>query len=353
MRIGHVLGIHRVIEPEGALPQPSWRLDNSPELYDNELLIDVTTLNIDSASFKQMKEEADGDLEKVKEIILKTVETRGKQHNPVTGSGGMLIGRIKEIGKNHPALKEGFQIGDEIATLVSLSLTPLSIEKILSVHEKTGQVEIKGEAVLFASGIFAKLPSDLPKILALAVLDVAGAPAQTSKLVKPGQTVVVLGAGGKSGLLSLYQAKKQIGSNGKIIALEYGEEAIQQLKRLQLADEIYQADARNAPEVLRIVEQATNGQLADVTINCVNVPNTELSSILATKDEGKIYFFSMATSFTSAALGAEGFGKDVEMIIGNGYTKGHAEIALNTIRESIQLRDWFEKKYVLESDHNE
>lgn len=336
-------GLHRVIEPKGSLPQQAWKIDNSTKIHSTELLIDVDVLNIDSASFAQIKEEANGEENAIKEIILRTVNDRGKQHNPVTGSGGMLIGKIKEIGADHPAQREGLKVGDEIATLVSLSLTPLFIEEIVKIDPKNSQVFIKGSAVLFASGIYAKLPDDLPRNLALAILDVAGAPAQTAKMVKQGDTVVVLG-GGKSGLLALYQAKKQAGPTGKVIALEYDENTINSLKNLKIADEVYKVNAKSSLEVLEVVNLATAGQLADVTINCVNVPNTEMSSILITKDEGKVYFFSMATSFTAAALGAEGVGKDVEMIVGNGYTKGHAEIALNTIRESAELRAWFEKK---------
>ena len=71
-----------------------------------------------------------------------------------------------------------------------------------------------------------------------------------------------------------------------------------------------------------------------------------MSSILPVRDEGIVYFFSMATSFTRAALGAEGIGKDVLMIIGNGYTKDHAEITLEELRESEKLRKLFEAKYV-------
>jgi L-erythro-3,5-diaminohexanoate dehydrogenase len=82
----------------------------------------------------------------------------------------------------------------------------------------------------------------------------------------------------------------------------------------------------------------TDGRLADIVINCVNIENTEMASILAAKNSGTVYFFSMATSFTKAALGAEGVGKDVTMIIGNGYCKGHAEIALQILRECEGLR---------------
>ena len=39
-------------------------------------------------------------------------------------------------------------------------------------------------------------------------------------------------------------------------------------------------------------------------------------------------------------------GKDIDMIIGNGYTKGHDKITLQEIRENPAIREVFEKKYV-------
>jgi L-erythro-3,5-diaminohexanoate dehydrogenase len=343
--MGSKYGTHRVIEPEGVLPQPADKIDNSMELYDNEILIDVKTLNIDSASFTQIKEEAGGKKEKIAEIMQRIVYDRGKHHNPVTGSGGMLVGVVKEIG---PALEDkiDLQVGDKIATLVSLSLTPLVIDEILEIRSETDQVDIKGQAILFESGIYAKLPEDMPQNLALAVLDVAGAPAQTAKLVEPGDNVLIVGGGGKSGILCLHEARKRVGVTGKVIALEYSEEGCQRVKDLGLADEVIQGDATRAPEVLKEVKKATDGDLVDLTINCVNIPKTEMSCILATKDDGQVYFFSMATSFTAAALGAEGVGKDTDMIIGNGYTKGHAQIALQVLRENEQIKELFERIYV-------
>ncbi len=344
MKKGNKFGTHRVIEPQGLLPQPAEKIDNTMELYDNEILIDVKTLNIDSASFTQIKNQAGGDVDKIKEIMLGIVEKRGKHHNPVTGSGGMLIGTIKEIG---PALegKTDLKVGDKIATLVSLSLTPLKIEEIVEVRKDIDQVDIKGQAILFESGIYAKLPSDIPENLALSVLDVAGAPAQTRKLVKKGDTVLVVGGAGKSGTLCLYEARKQAGPDANIICLAHSEKTIQLAKEMGFANEYIVADATKPVEVYEKVYAATNGEMTDVTINCVNVPDTEMSCILATKAEGVIYFFSMATSFTSAALGAEGVGMDTTMIIGNGYAKNHANIALDIVRESEKIRKAYTELY--------
>ncbi len=343
-KTGCSLGTHRVLEPKGVLPQPALKVDNRMEIYDNEILVDVQTLNIDSASFTQIKDQAGKDPEKIKEIMLKIVEERGKHQNPVTGSGGMLIGTVRKIGsalKGQRDIKEG----DKIATLVSLSLTPLVIEEITEIRMDIDQVDIKGKAILFESGIYAKLPQDLPENLALSVLDVAGAPAQTAKLVQPGHRVVVIGGAGKSGMLCLYEAKKRAGITGQVICLAHSEKSIERPKSLGLADKYVAVDATDALAVKNAIEQLTDGEMADVVINCVNVNNTEMGSILAAKTDGLVYFFSMATNFTKAALGAEGVGRDTTMIIGNGYTKGHAEISLQILRESDELRKVYQELY--------
>jgi L-erythro-3,5-diaminohexanoate dehydrogenase len=345
MKHGSPYGTHRVIEPLGVLPQGAWKIDNTMEMCDNEILIDVSALNIDSASFTQIKKQAEGDVAKVETIVRDIVAQRGKHHNPVTGSGGMLIGTIAEIGTALTG-KIDLEVGDKIATLVSLSLTPLRIDAIRAIHMERDQIDIEGKAILFETGLYAKLPADIPEKTALAILDVAGAPAQTTRLVHSGDTVVVIGGGGKSGTLCVYEARKRAGPTGCVIGVSPFAKDCQRMQELGWADHALQVDATNALALMEAVSNVTQGRLADVVINCVNIPNTEMGSILATRQHGKIYFFSMATSFTAAALGAEGVGKDVEMIVGNGYAQGHAEHALNLLRESPRLRQLFEELYV-------
>ena len=345
MKKGNKYGIHRVLEPQGILPQPANKLDNNmDEIYDNEILIDVQTLNIDSASFTEISRRCDGDIEKIKETMMWIVETQGKHRNPWTGSGGMLLGTVEKIG-DAIADKIDLKVGDKIATLVSLSLTPLRIDEILEVRPDVDQVDIKGKAILFESGIYAKIPADLPEKLALSALDVAGAPAQTAKLVKPGDTVLIIGAGGKSGMLCCYEAKKRAGVTGKVIGLCHSQKSTERLQKLGFCDVVFSADATDSVAVLNKIEELTKGEMCDITINNVNIEATEMTSILCTKNTGIVYFFSMATSFTKAALGAEGVGSDVTMIMGNGYTKGHAEITLQELRECEELRKVFTELY--------
>ncbi len=248
----------------------------------------------------------------------------------------MLLGVVEKIGEALEG-KIDLKVGDKIATLVSLSLTPLRIDKIKDIRPDIDQVDIDGKAILFESGIYARIPDDIPETLALSALDVAGAPAQTAKLVKPGDTVLIIGAGGKSGMLCSYEARKRAGVTGKVIGLCHSERSTKRMQDLGFCDHVFSADATQPVAVLEKIQELTKGQLCDITINNVNIP--------CTKDTGMVYFFSMATSFTKAALGAEGVGSDVTMIVGNGYTKGHAEITLQLLRESDKLRKIFTELY--------
>ncbi|MBP7462211.1 MAG: zinc-binding dehydrogenase [Candidatus Delongbacteria bacterium] len=344
--MGCRFGSHRVMEPAGVLPQPAWRISNDMTIYDNEILLDVIRLNIDSASFHQIIQEVGRDEKRVADRMMAIVGDRGKMHNPSTGSGGMLIGQVVQIGS---ALenKIDLSIGDRISTLVSLSLTPLSIRSIKRVLLNQEQVEIDGQAILFESGVYAKLPNDMSETLALSILDVAGAPAQTARLAKKGDTIFILGAGGKSGLLCTAMARKMIGREGTIIGLVHSRKSLDTAGELNMCDHLIQGNATDALFIHKQLDRLTHGAMADLVINCVNVPDTEMSSILACRNRGTVYFFSMATSFTKAALGAEGIGYDIDMIIGNGYCHDHAAISLQIVREFPVLQKIFNEKYAI------
>ena len=340
---GNPYGSHRVIMPKGLLPQAADKVDNNPEIYDNEILIDVIALQPTATAFGRIRSECGGDVEKIKAEIMKIVEDRGKFQDPVSKSGGILIGRIKEIGKDLEG-KTSAEVGDKIATLVSLSLTPLKIYEIERIDTDTEQVYCRADAILFETGIYTKLPEDLGEQLSLAMMDVAGAPAQVAVHAKPGDVVVVEGAG-KAGILCLAEAKRRVAPTGTVVCMEYSAEQCRIVKKLGIADVIINANGQKPLESYDKYMKAMNGRLADFCVNTVSVPNTELSTIMVTKDEGMIYFFSMSTDFVKASLGAEGIKKCVPMLIGNGYYPGHAEIAFDIVRQNKKVRKYFEDRY--------
>ena len=336
-------GTNRVIEPKGALPQPAIKVDNTPVIYSNELLIDVTILNITSTAFSRMKRLFGEDKAKIAEEVKRIVNERGKFQCPETGSGGILIGTVAEIGKDHPGNAD-LKPGDRISTLASLTLTPLFIEEVLDIDIKTDQVFIKGKAILFESAIYAKIPDDISEKISVAVMDVAGAPGWTAKSVAAGYNVVIFGAG-KAGLLCLHEAKKRAGVTGKVIAVDPSERQCEVIKRLGLADYVLQMDATKPVPVMQEIEKITGGAMADFVVNTVNVPDTEMASILACREHGSVYFFSMSTTFAKVALGCEGVGKVLSLLFGTGYTEGHVGITFQILRENQALMKYFQEVY--------
>ncbi len=334
------VGLHRVLDPVGSLPQAAERLDTRSELWPDEVRVRVERLNLDAASFRQLEQAGDGDGDRVREAVLGIVARRGKMQNPETGSGGMLVGTVEAVGQDSPL---GLRVGDRIATLVSLTLTPLVIEDGLQRWDgRSEQVPTDGYAILFGRSIAAVLPDDLPAELSLAVMDVCGAPALTARVVgqHAAPVVAVVGGAGKSGSLSL-AAAREAGASRTIGVVPHRTEA-DLLQQAALADVVTVADARDPVALADAVREA--GGPADVTVVCVDVPGCEGGAVLATAERGTVLFFSMATSFSAAALGAEGLGADVTMLVGNGYVPGHADYALSLLRGHDGVRSLFQRR---------
>ncbi|CAN5407163.1 L-erythro-3,5-diaminohexanoate dehydrogenase [soil metagenome] len=373
-------GLHRVRDDKAhVLPQQAWRLDARGELLsDDEVRIDVHALHLDAASYRQLAGthtirgggpggvEAQVDGEALRAEVLDIIAERGKMQNPITGSGGMLIGRVAQVGPTSPL---GLRVGQDVATLVSLALTPLTITDGLRGWDGLSeQAPAQGHAILFGRSIAAVLPEDLAPELSLLVMDVCGAPALVSRVVTSyvqrhpdrAPRVCVLGGAGKSGVLSLAAAGRA-GAGERVAVVRDQREAdlltgytlishtmhdhtidSYDTDSYDIAEHVVIADATNPVEVAHVV--ADTGSSADITVVCVDVPGCEQPAIMATADGGTVIFFSMATQFAAAALGAEGLAADVTMLVGNGYTPGHADLAVGLLRTTPAVRAVFESR---------
>jgi L-erythro-3,5-diaminohexanoate dehydrogenase len=347
---GSPIGLHRVLEPAGVLPQAAARLDPTPEIWPDEVRVGVEVLNLDAASYRQLAGAHPGpdggvDGAAVRAEVLDIIATRGKMQNPVTGSGGMLVGTVREVGPQSPL---GLAVGDRVATLVSLSLTPLRVTDGLARWDgHSEQVPAEGDAILFGRSIAAVIPDDLDPRLSLMVMDVCGAPALVARVVRRAladgstPTVAVIGGAGKSGSLALAAARDA--GAGRTVGIVPVEAERARLEASGLADVVARADARDPVALAAAVETALGGG-ADVTVVCVDVPGCEHGAILSTADGGTVIFFSMATSFSAAALGAEGLAADVTMLVGNGFVPGHAAYALDLLRRVPGVRALFQER---------
>jgi len=331
---GHSFGAHRVLEPKSALPQAALRLDASLPIFENEILVEVKRLHVDSASFRQLRES--GPAESIASRVAAIVRERGKMHNQATNSGGMLIGKVLERG---PMAQAAVEVGQEVATLVSLTLTPLHLDAVRSVDLERGEVDVDGYAILFGSTVVAPLPEDFSSSAALRIFDVCGAPAWVQRLVKPGDHVLIVGAG-NSGLLAAAAARETIDRDA-LHLVDVSSAALENPALGKLAGRLSAADAQDP---IGFADALGLGELGDydLVINACNAPETEAASILAARRGGRVLFFNMATQFQRAVLTAEGLGRDVMLYMGNGYAEGHWQYAVELARRHSGLRRHFE-----------
>ena len=95
---GNKFGAHRVLEPKGVLPQPALRVDNTMVIYDNEIL----STSIRSTWTRQASRRS----RRLKAATCEDGTPRlghhrraWQDHNPDTGSGGMLLGTVGRSGR--------------------------------------------------------------------------------------------------------------------------------------------------------------------------------------------------------------------------------------------------------------
>ena len=323
------------MEPANSFPQPAWKLDNSAPPNDNEFLVDVEILHVNATSFNQIITAVNGNLSALKTRIFEIVNSRGKLQNPITGTGGILYGRVEKIGKNcsNPL---NLSVGDSIITLASLSLTPLYLNDIEHINPVSGQLGVKGKAILFEHMPLVKVSPDLitkdySLELLIAVLDEAGAPRQSWKLAKPNDHILIIGANGKLGLLCAYGAREKIGMAGHISGIVKTLESKHYLEKEGIYDEVFCCDAFDTLGALTSLTDQIPGILDkgpfDLTINCLAISGSEMLSLLVTKSKGTIFYASLANSHKMTALTSESMGKDLDIIGYTGYVDGHAEFA--------------------------
>ena len=327
------LGTARVLEPPGALPQGALRLDSALPVQPYEVELAVDMLAVDSTSFRQLVESNDRDAGRVGEAILRIVAERGKMQNPVTGSGGILTGTVAGVGDSYPDPPE---VGARVIALASLTLTPLRLEKVGKVDPDSPHVPVTGRAFLPWTAPLASYPADLELDAALAALDVCNAASQTRELIDAQtQTLLVLG-GGHGGLLALAAGRDRLPRGGRQVLIDADQRICARAEDLGLCDAALCVDLRDAVGALERLERA-GIRRADLTVVVVNAADCEAAALLLTQPNGTVLFFSMATSFTKAALGSEGMASAARMLIGSGYVPDRGAYAMELLRRDERL----------------
>ena len=334
----HLLGIERSLEPAGALPHIARRLDARAAPNEHEAEIDVEILNIDATSHREIRRRCDDDAERMAETIRAIVDERGKLQNPWTGSGGILAGTVASVGADHWAAD--LQVGDRVVPLASLIAIPLRLDAVGPLSPHSPQVPVRGRAIVTGRMACAAVPDDLPLGVVLSALDIYPAASHTRDLARPGQHVLILGAG-HAGLAAAAAADEAVGAHGRVTALDASDDALENMRRAVPRATVIRGDASDAVGTVEALRRRDLPR-ADLTLVCTSAPGCEGTAILATDEAGTILFFSTATSFPAAALGADSVSSKTSLVIPNGYTDDRGGYALDLLRRLPALRAAFE-----------
>jgi L-erythro-3,5-diaminohexanoate dehydrogenase len=327
------IGATRVLEPPGALPQAAVRLDATPPLRTYEVELDVDTLCLDSTSFRQLAEANRHDPLRIGDAILAVVADRGKMHNPVTGSGGILAGSIRAVGEAYP---DPPPVGLRVITLTSLTNTPLRLESVGQLDPDSPHVPVNGTAYLASAIPWTAFPDGISLDAALAAIDVCNAASQTRELIDGDTRTVLVMGGGHAGLVALAAARDSLAPGSSLVLMDSSERVCQRARELGLCDIALCVDLRDPVQAFAHLEQAGLSR-ADLTVVVVNSSDCEAAAILLTADHGTVLFFSMATSFTKAALGSDGLSSPARMLVGSGFAPDRGEYALELIGRDERL----------------
>ncbi|HEY6398760.1 MAG TPA: hypothetical protein VIX82_15030 [Solirubrobacteraceae bacterium] len=333
-----VLGAWRALDPPGALPHVARVLDAASAANDCEAEIDVEMLAVDATSYRAIRERSDGDPRLMERMLSKIVADHGKLQNPWTGSGGVLMGRVSAVGGRYEMSE--LAIGERVMPLASLIAIPLLLDSVGPIDPGSAEVPARGRAIVTGRMLCASVPEDLSQRVALAVFDVYPAASHVREMASSGEHVLVLGAG-HAGLLAVAAAREAVGSGGQVTALDSSPRALHRASEIDPDAIAVEGDVTDPVSVA--VKLARSGlPPADLTLLCTSVPGGEGTAILATAQRGAVLFFSTATRFAAAALGADAIGSQARLIIPNGLTDDRGEYGFELVRRLPTLRAAFE-----------
>jgi len=345
-------GLKRVAEPQYVLPTSAWKLDNSRNIYPNELRISVRRIHLEGTSFKQICTESNYNEEKIKQKIIDIIIRRGKLHNPVTDTGGLAFGTVEEIGEEfyNP---QNLKVGDTIICNASLASVPIQIENILAIDHVFNQIDASGYAILHDHVPIIKIEEDMPVNLLLYTLDESGTLYRLSQLAEGQSKFLIVGNNMITNLIFGYVIRRQVGAKGEIVCLldkktgmQVMGDGIDQLIAL-VFNEVH---FLNILKPIHAVERLKLNQQFDLSVNCAEIPGAETINILATKAGGTVLFANLINNLKISLYITESISKPLNVENAEGYLEDYETFDIALVRE---LADYFENAAVMKVESAE
>lgn len=334
-------GLERVLEPKYVLPTSAWKLDNSRNIYSNEMLVSIRRIHLEGTSFKQISTEVNYNEEKIKQTIIDIVIRRGKLHNPVTDTGGLFFGQVEKIGQNFEN-RGGLKAGDEIICNASLASLPIYIEKITAIDYAFNQIEVEGYAVVHDRIPLVKVKPGIPLNLLLFTLDESGTLFSLGRLAEGKEKCLIVGNNMITNLIFGYVLRRKLGSEGKITCLLDRKSGIQitggGIDRLVslVFNQIHYLDILKPVECL---EKLNAESLFDLSVNCAEIPGAETVNILAARPGGAVLFANLINNLNIALYITESISKPLEVHGAQGYIEGYDDFDVQIVSE---IAEYFE-----------
>ena len=327
-------GMKRVIEPQHVLSTSAWKVDNNREIYPNEIRVSIKKLHLESTSFKQICIESNNNIDKIKDRIIDIVIKRGKLHNPVTDTGGLLYGTVEKIGEEYDN-KKGLQIGDEIICNASLAAIPLYISRITKIDMAYNQVDVEGYAILFNEFPIVRRPEGVPLNLLLFAFDESGTMYTVSSCAKGKKNFLVVGSNLLTNTLFGFTIRKVAGPDARIVCLlDNKSEVMIKGKSIELLlnnvfSEIYYVNILKPMECLESLQMDS---LFDLSVNCADIPGAETINILATKSGGTVCFANLINNYNIALYLTEAISRQLDIRCADGYLEAYDEFDIKIVQ---------------------
>ena len=335
-------GIQRVLEPQHVLPTSAWRLDNSRNIYPDEIRVSIERIHLEGTGFKQICTEANYDEKKIAQRIIDIVIRRGKLHNPVTDTGGLVMGKVEEIGSKYDN-KHDIKVGDRIICNVSAASLPVYIEDITSIDKVFNQITATGYVIAHSHIPIVKIPEDLPLNLLMYAFDQSGTLFKLHELIDGQQKFLVVGNSMLTNLLFGYVIRRKVGPDAEIVCLfdkrtnmRLAGSGIDQLVE-KVFDEIHFI---NILKPMECMKQLDAESLFDFSINCAEIPGAETINILATRPGGRVLFANLINNLNIAIYITESMSKSLDIRGAEGYLDNYDDFDMEVVREmSPYLKD--------------
>jgi len=335
-------GIKRVLEPQHVLPTSAWKLDNGRNICPDELKVSIKRIHLEGTGFKQICTESNDDEKKIKQTIVDMVIRRGKLHNPITDTGGLVMGVVEEIGPEYNNVNE-LKVGELVICNASAASLPMYIEDIVSIDRAYNQVEAKGYVMLHNHIPVVKTPEGISSEMLMFAFDQSGTLYRLKSLLGENKKFLIVGNSMLTNLLYGHVIRRELGNGCEISCIldkrsntRIAGKGIDSLIE-KVFDQVIYLDILRPVEC---IEKLGAESLFDLSVNCAEIPGAETINILATKPGGTVLFANLINNLNIALYITESISKSLEVRGAEGYLEGYDDFDIELVKEiSEYLKD--------------